>query len=224
MQVTDAVYRPAAWVSEPEHEVAAIYRLAERLGAAQPIPVDPATLRVWIDVAEDAALLGGGAQTLAFQVTQKLAGHGWDPRALAAFASVVLDASPPCRIVFLASASDEGLARSIMEHMRRDDVASGRVMLAPPGPMRTWLAAIASAAALVTPDTGAAHAAGILGVPVVDLFDADRFEQLSRQWRPWAAPSRCLVKPAYRPDLEASFGEQVSEALAELAPARGARS
>jgi ADP-heptose:LPS heptosyltransferase len=223
MQVTDAVYRPAAWVREPEHEVAAIYRLAERFGATQPIPDDPAKLRVWIDVAEDAALRDG-PKTLAFQVTPKLADHGWDPRALAAFALIVLDASPLRRIVFLASASDEGLARSIMEHMRRDDVASGRVMLAPPGPMRTWLAAIASAGALVTPDTGAAHAAGILGVPVVDLFDVDRFEQLSRQWRPWAAPSRCLVKPAYRPDLEASFGEQVSKALAEVAPARGARS
>lgn len=222
MQVTDAVYRPAAWVDEPEHEVAAIYRLAQRLGAAQPIPSDPATLRAWIDVAQGDER-ADGPRTLAFQITPKLTAQGWDMRALASFAVAALDASGFERIIFLASASDEELARSIMEHIRRDDVASGRVALAPPGPMRTWMASISSAGALITPDTGAAHAAGILGVPVVDLFDAERFEQLSCQWRPWAAPSRCIVKPLYRSGIDVFFGQQVGSALAELGRAEAGR-
>ena len=46
---------------------------------------------------------------------------------------------------------------------------------------------------VVTPDTGAAHLAGMLGVPVVDCFpDADAPAQIAR-WHPWAAPYLALV-------------------------------
>ncbi len=62
---------------------------------------------------------------------------------------------------------------------------------APPG-VRDWIACIDGAAAVVTVDTGAAHLAGMLGVPVVDVFPDAGFEDQTRRWRPWASSSIVL--------------------------------
>jgi ADP-heptose:LPS heptosyltransferase len=222
--LTDAVYRTAAWVDAPEHEVVAMYRLAERLGAETPIPDDARALRDWIDVSPDGAL-PDGASSLAWQVTPKWTTGGWKPDAIAALAAAAHEASPFERLAFVCARRDQGLALSVMEHLPHALVAAGKAALAPPAELPQWLAAIASAGALVTPDTGAAHAAGMLGVPVVDLFDPARFEQLSRQWRPWAAPSRCIVKPEYRDDRSAAaFGAVLSAALDDLSRSAGVAS
>src|SRR5579864_900241 len=186
LQLTDRVYRPAAWIAQPEHEVAALYRLAERLGARRPIPNDAALLRPWLNVTPPTPTAPADrARVLALQVTPKLASGGWGPAAIAGFTAAALDASTFDRCRLLAAAADEGLARSIMEQLPRGLVAAGRAILVPPADLAGWLGEIRASDALVTPDTGAAHAAGMLGVPVVDLFDPERYDQLSRQWRPW---------------------------------------
>jgi ADP-heptose:LPS heptosyltransferase len=213
-QLTDAVYRPAAWVDEPEHEVVALYGLARALGAVAEIPNDAARLRQWLDVASgDPAVTG---DTLAFQVTAKLERGGWGPAGLAALALATLDGSPLRRCAFLCGAADEGLARAVMEQVPSGDVESGRAALVAPSGLAGWLGSLERAGVVVTPDTGAAHAAGILGVPVVDLFEPERYAQLSRQWRPWAAPSRCLVKPPYTAGAEAALGAEAAAAVTSL--------
>ncbi len=58
-----------------------------------------------------------------------------------------------------------------------------------PATTREWIAAIDAAAALVSPDTGAAHLAGMIGVPVVDVFPDAGFDAQTRRWRPWASSS-----------------------------------
>jgi hypothetical protein len=58
---------------------------------------------------------------------------------------------------------------------------------------------------------------------VVDLFEPERYEQLSRQWRPWAAPSRCLVKPPYGAGLDAALGAQTAAAVNDLLASAGDR-
>jgi ADP-heptose:LPS heptosyltransferase len=222
-QLTERVYRPAAWVDDPEHEVGALYRLAERLGARAPIPTEAAALRDWLDVdAGDEPVVG--ADAFAFQISPKLCSGGWTPSALAAMANGALDASPFRRCVILASPSDQGLAAAVLEQFPRAARESNAAALAPQSGLSKWLGAVATAGALLTPDTGAAHAAGMLGVPVVDLFEEARFEQLSRQWRPWAADSRCIVKPANGPDSPARLASTVGVALTELARARGVAS
>ena len=55
---------------------------------------------------------------------------------------------------------------------------------------RAWKDAIAHAELLVTPDTGAAHVAGMVGTPVVDLFEPKNFVRNAARWAPWAAPMR----------------------------------
>ena len=56
-----------------------------------------------------------------------------------------------------------------------------------------WKAAIAGAAALVTPDSGALHVAGMLGTPTVAVFPPVRdFDLQLARWSPWAAPFRAV--------------------------------
>jgi ADP-heptose:LPS heptosyltransferase len=58
-----------------------------------------------------------------------------------------------------------------------------------PATTRSWIAAVDAAAAVVTPDTGAAHVAGMIGVPVLDVFPDAHFDAQTRRWRPWASSS-----------------------------------
>jgi ADP-heptose:LPS heptosyltransferase len=214
-QLTDRVYRPAAWRDKPEHEVEALYHLAEPLGAAHPIPREAGALRRWINIDERGALVGG-RRTLVVQVSAKLALSGWGPSALAQLLTGALHATPFVRLVLIAASVDQGLARAMLEHLRRG-TPQVDATLAPCEATPLWLGALGSAGAIITPDTGAAHAAGMLGVPVVDLFEPDRFEQLSRQWKPWAAPCRCLIKPHYAPGIEVRLGREIGEAAAAAA-------
>jgi ADP-heptose:LPS heptosyltransferase len=213
--LTGAVYRPAAWVDEPEHEVNAIHRLALRLGAAAQPSSDPVLLRTWLDIEPEAGASTTGA--LALQVARKWFERGWDARALARMTIAALDASSLERCVLLAGPDDAGQARAVMEALPSQQRDAGMIRSAETPTLRRWLGAIGAARALLTPDTGAAHAAGMLGVPVVDVFGPVRFSQLSRQWRPWAAPSRCLVQPENATlDAAHEFGEAIGAALADL--------
>jgi ADP-heptose:LPS heptosyltransferase len=58
--------------------------------------------------------------------------------------------------------------------------------------LRPWVDALASARAVVTVDTGAAHVAGMLGTPVIDVFPDAQFAAQVRRWRPWASPYRAF--------------------------------
>jgi ADP-heptose:LPS heptosyltransferase len=56
-----------------------------------------------------------------------------------------------------------------------------------------WKRAIGAASAIVTPDSGALHVAGMLGTPVVAIFPPSRSYELQvARWAPWAAPHRVV--------------------------------
>jgi ADP-heptose:LPS heptosyltransferase len=55
-----------------------------------------------------------------------------------------------------------------------------------------WKSAIAAARAIVAPDSGAAHVAGMVGTPVVSCFAREAFALQSKRWAPWAAAHRML--------------------------------
>jgi ADP-heptose:LPS heptosyltransferase len=208
-QLTSPVYRPAAWTTSPEHEVTTLYRLAEALGARTPVPDAPHDLRMWLRVERsDAARAAQGA--LAFQITPKLLTGGWTPTTLAQLVSATATAAGYDRVVLFASTQDEGLACSVMEH-----AAPGAVQIDVLASLSIarWLGALDCAVAVVTPDTGAAHVAGMLGAGVIDLFDETDFDRLSQQWHPWAGASRCLAKPVWRGGLEEQLGHQIGEAV-----------
>ena len=211
LQVSDAVFRPAAWTRSPEHEVKTLYRLAEALGASPPAPADPASLRAWLRV-EPSQQARDAAGALGVQISPKLLTAGWGPASLAQLVTVMLERSGLDRVVMLAASQDEGLACAVSDHMR-----SGRARVLATLSLPRWLGVLDSVAVLVTPDTGAAHVAGMLGAGVVDLFDEPDFDRLSRQWHPWAGGSRCIIKPAWSDDVEIGLGRQIGEAVQALA-------
>lgn len=51
-----------------------------------------------------------------------------------------------------------------------------------------WKTAIAASRAVLAPDSGAVHVAGMTGTPVVSCFAAENFALQSARWSPWAAP------------------------------------
>lgn len=57
----------------------------------------------------------------------------------------------------------------------------------------SWIESIATSQALLTPDTGAAHVAGMTGTPVIDVFPDGASRRFQRRWRPWAAPGTLLT-------------------------------
>jgi ADP-heptose:LPS heptosyltransferase len=60
--------------------------------------------------------------------------------------------------------------------------------------LEPWKAAIAAAPAVITPDSGALHVAGMVGTPVVGIFPPERRYALQvARWSPWAAPHRIVL-------------------------------
>jgi ADP-heptose:LPS heptosyltransferase len=76
--------------------------------------------------------------------------------------------------------------------------------------LEPWKAAIAAAPAIVTPDSGALHVAGMTGTPVVAIFPPQRGYALQvARWAPWAAPHR-IVRADH------GWQARTSDALAQL--------
>ncbi len=76
-----------------------------------------------------------------------------------------------------------------------------------------WKSAIAAATAVVTPDSGALHVAGMTGTPVVAIFAPQRQYALQvARWAPWAAPHRIVQS------LD-GWPARATEALAQLVAA-----
>lgn len=63
---------------------------------------------------------------------------------------------------------------------------------------RHWIERVAGAQVLVTPDTGAAHVAGMVGTPVIDIFPDNASPRRRRRWRPWASPSILISAGEFR--------------------------
>jgi ADP-heptose:LPS heptosyltransferase len=73
-----------------------------------------------------------------------------------------------------------------------------------------WKSAIGAAKAIVTPDSGALHVAGMIGTPVVAIFPPQRgFALQVARWAPWAAPHRIVRSGDQWP-------ARATDALAEL--------
>lgn len=76
--------------------------------------------------------------------------------------------------------------------------------------LEMWKAAIGAAPAIVAPDSGALHVAGMVGTPIVAVFPPSRHFGLQvARWSPWAAPHR-IVR------AEADWPARCDEALAQL--------
>jgi ADP-heptose:LPS heptosyltransferase len=205
--LTRAHVRPASAARERFHEVVTLFGLGRGLHG-EPVPTrDLARLRP--------LLIGDPARPhgrVALQASAKFARAGLDAPAFVALARELRarGRSP------LVLGDDPVFARAIAEEAGVEaelglDVAA-------------WKAAIAGASALVTPDSGAAHVAGMLGVPCIDCFAPENGRAPAR-WSPWAAPFRTVVLDPVRTPAQtgARLAGEVAELLGDAPDRRGDR-
>lgn len=167
-RVTTAVRRAATVRGTDAHEAEILFRLGRGLVEGEP-ERDAARLRRWIAGS-------GPAPTRAGLLVQL--GAKWNALGIAAAALARLTVALRQRGARFIAAPAE---RAAMQAQFAD------LAIDVPATLRDWIATIDGAAALVSPDTGAAHAAGMLGVPVVDVFPDAGFDAQTRRWRPWAS-------------------------------------
>jgi ADP-heptose:LPS heptosyltransferase len=170
-QCTRTIYRPAVAERAREHEVETLYKLGAGFVASAAPPRDAAQLaRLLLEAVPDRDT------SVVVQVTPKWRASGVSDDALVSILRAL--ASRDLRAV--AATSEKDFATAIAS---RASVALD--VFAALGP---WKTAVARASTIVTPDTGSAHLAGMLGTPCVDCFPHEDFALREKRWSPWAAP------------------------------------
>jgi ADP-heptose:LPS heptosyltransferase len=192
--LTHAVVRSAGLDPKAPHECEVMWELGAPLVDGEPISRDPNVLR---PIILDTDVPRG--QRIAFQVTDKWERLGMD------FAEVVraLNAAAQFGAIHaFASATEGEYAQRIADaaHVHVERYTS----LVP------WKEAIAGAAALVAPDSGAIHLAGMVGTPTVAVYAPIRDLDLQiARWAPWAAPYRSV-------SAEGAWSNEIATSLRDL--------
>lgn len=170
--LTRAVVRPASAWRERQSEVETLFELGANLHAEGPPTRDLARLRPL--VLDDPVTPSGRTVV---QLSPKYERYGFTAAAQVRAFAKLAEAGP---VSALGDPAD-------LEGAREIAAAAGMRFEATPT-IEAWKAAIAGAHALVTPDTGAAHVAGMTGVPTFVLFEADGEQAANvRRWRPWCS-------------------------------------
>ncbi len=183
-QVTHAIARPASAGNAREHEAQVMFRLGADLVAGAAPSRDASALRRWI--AGDAPVPRRSGVLVQLGVKWRAAGV--DDAALARAVRALRERGAR----FIAAGAEVAALRALLPGVTID---------APPT-TRAWIAAIDAAAAVVSVDTGASHAAGMLGVPVVDVFPDAHFAVQTKRWLPWASASIVIRAGAFAREPE----------------------
>ena len=180
-EVTSAIYRPAAQPPRPLHEVQTLFKLGRGLHNEHAPTKDLRRLRPLI---LDEEIEPGDIRVV--QITAKWLSRERTPDVLRVWFAELAKR----RWSGICSSAERELAAAIAEP------AGLRVEYCET--LKEWKVAIARAAHVLTPDTGAAHVAGMLGVRCTDLFEKSRFEAQVRQWAPWSTVCTVAQFPGER--------------------------
>jgi len=194
-KLTRVVFRTAS-LGAPRHEVEILFRLGRELTGGYAPSRDPLDLRTIIQ--------GDGPVPERRGIVLQL-GTKW----------ITLGVAPE-RVRALAVALTERGARAIVSPGEADAVRAivGEVAIEVTPTPAAWKDAVDRAAVLVSPDTGAIHLAGMLGVPVVAVFGAERADAQIARWRPWASAGTSFTSDTLRD--ESGVGAVVAAAEAAL--------
>jgi ADP-heptose:LPS heptosyltransferase len=196
--LTTTIERPASAARTSEHEVETLFRLGEGLFAQSAPTREVARLQ---GLVLDDPPASHGAVVL--QVSPKLAHAGLGVEAYASLATLLRAEGHSVAVT--------GDDTPLLTEVARAAHVEAHAKLS----LRAWKALIAGARVLVTPDSGAAHVAGMVGVPCVDAFAPGKATARDvMRWKPWAAPHRTLVlDPVRSPSGTAA---QLADAAREL--------
>jgi ADP-heptose:LPS heptosyltransferase len=187
-RLTRAIVRAASPGRAAQHEVVTMFALGGGLHGETEPTRDLRRLRPL--VVDESAPPAPAQTVIALQLGPKWAALGLGASRVAEYVRA-LRALAPVRL--LASGDEAAQLRSLGPLLETHAAADASVFEGTEG-MRAWKRAIADAAVLVTPDSGAAHVAGMTGTPCVDLFPPGKFVRCDMsRWKPWAAESALLV-------------------------------
>ena len=208
-QLTRAIFRPASLRAQA-HEVEILYELGRGyLGVQAPsreplvpsrdplVPSrDPVALRTIVQ--------GDGPvperHGIVLQLGTKWAALGVAPERLRALSRSLIARGARA----IASPGEVEAIRAITRDVPIDVLPT----------LADWKDAVDRAAVLVSPDTGAVHLAGMLGVPVVAVFGVARADAQIARWRPWAAPGASFTSDALRDETGVAAIVAAAEAAA----------
>ncbi|HTD33564.1 MAG TPA: glycosyltransferase family 9 protein, partial [Candidatus Elarobacter sp.] len=191
-RTTRTVSRSQRVGGEDAHEVEVMYRLGTGLVRRDAPPADATMLRPLlsddVDAAAVASALDDGGDATGITGTRRPGG------------SLIVQAGPKWLSTGVPAEVQRDVFARLAPHARivaaPGDAAAVRELtgIVPEtfAGLRPWVEALASARAVVTVDTGAAHVAGMLGTPVIEVFPDAHFAAQVRRWRPWASPYRAI--------------------------------
>jgi len=193
-QLTRTVYRSAGMDPRAPHECEVLFRLGDSLLSDETPSRDAAHLRPLL--LDDVPAL---SPRIAVQITDKWERIGI---ALAEAVELVRRLRETAPLELLAATHESPYAQRIAAAAGEPITYFER--------LQPWKAAIAGATALVAPDSGAMHVAGMTGTPVVAVFaPAKRYALQVARWSPWAAPHR-IVRG------DSGWPARAADALAQL--------
>ncbi len=175
--LTKRVFRSAGLDARAPNECEVLFRLAAPLTGDEKPTRDVTQLRPLVLENEPEA-----DERIAVQITEK-----W--RQLGIATSELVDL-----VRRLAGSGELHLLSAQTENVYAEPIAEATGLpVSYFGDLGEWKAAIGAATALVAPDSGAIHVAGMIGTPVVAVFPAGRTYGLqAARWAPWAAPHRIV--------------------------------
>jgi ADP-heptose:LPS heptosyltransferase len=175
--LTKSVYRSAGLSARSEPECATLFKLVESLAGGEKPTRDLERLRPLVLESEPAP-----DHRVAVQITDKWERLGIP---LESVVDLVRRLAASGELHLLSSRNESAYAQSVE---RATGLAVSYFDNLP-----SWKAAIAAAAALVAPDSGAVHVAGMTGTPVVAVFPPMRlYDAWVARWAPWATAHRIV--------------------------------
>jgi ADP-heptose:LPS heptosyltransferase len=173
---TRTIFRTAGLDRRAPHECEVVFKLGGFLLPDAEPPRDPALLRaVVLDNIPDAQ------DRITVQITEKWERLGAPIREVAQLVGRIA-AQHPIRLV--GAEYERAYCQRIAEatQLTVETFAS----------VREWKEAIAASRALVAPDSGAVHVAGMIGTKVVACFGSRNFALQTARWQPWASANRMV--------------------------------
>jgi ADP-heptose:LPS heptosyltransferase len=175
--LTTRVYRSARLTAHSPHECETLFKLIEPLVGEKKPTHDLAQLCPLVLESEPAP-----DDRVAVQITDK-----WDRLGIPieSVVDLVRRVAAGGELRLLSSSSESAYAQSV-------ERATG-IAVSYFDDLPSWKASIAAAIALVAPDSGAVHVAGMTGTPVVAVFPPMRlYDAWVARWAPWATAHRIV--------------------------------
>jgi ADP-heptose:LPS heptosyltransferase len=191
--LTRTVYRTAGLDPQAPHESQVLFQLGSGIVGTSQIPRDPRILRRFVVDSEPLP-----DERVVMQITDKWQRLGAAPGAVADLAQALRRRHA---MRFVAAETERSYAQAL--------AASAGIAIEYFRELGPWKEAIAAAKAVVAPDSGAIHVAGMTGTPAVAAFAQKDFALQTGRWSPWAAPYKLV-------EINGDWANAAGNALEEL--------